>query len=125
VARSEGGSGSGKQAGCKTQVATHVALMERRTIVSGGRHGDSGAIATTGIAFAFGEPCRVCGRLRLRSRWATGYGISLRFYPRAQWVFGAARNGSLFAFAPFVGTLFAFLLEAFARSTHEQARHGA
>ena len=41
---------------------------------------------------------------------ATGYGLSLRFYLLAQRAFGAARTGSVFAFAPFVGALFAFLL---------------
>jgi drug/metabolite transporter (DMT)-like permease len=34
---------------------------------------------------------------------ATGYGLSLRFYLLAQRAFGAARTGSVFAFAPFIG----------------------
>jgi drug/metabolite transporter (DMT)-like permease len=38
-----------------------------------------------------------------------GYGLSLRFYLRAQRVLGAARTGSLFAVAPFVGALLAFI----------------
>lgn len=37
-----------------------------------------------------------------------GYGLSLRFYLRAQRVLGAARTGSLFAVAPFVGAALAF-----------------
>jgi len=41
---------------------------------------------------------------------ATGYGLSLRFYLLAQRAFGAARTGSVFAFAPFIGALFAVLL---------------
>ncbi|MGM9483055.1 DMT family transporter [Roseateles sp. NT4] len=41
---------------------------------------------------------------------ATGYGLSLRFYLLAQRVFGAARTGSVFAFAPFMGALVALLL---------------
>jgi drug/metabolite transporter (DMT)-like permease len=34
---------------------------------------------------------------------AMGYGLSLRFYLLAQRAFGAARTGSVFAFAPFIG----------------------
>ncbi len=41
---------------------------------------------------------------------ATGYGLSLRFYLLAQRAFGAARTGSVFAFAPFIGALGALLL---------------
>jgi drug/metabolite transporter (DMT)-like permease len=41
---------------------------------------------------------------------ATGYGLSLRFYLLAQRSFGAARTGSVFAFAPFIGALGAFAL---------------
>jgi drug/metabolite transporter (DMT)-like permease len=36
---------------------------------------------------------------------ATGYGLSLRFYMLAQRSLGAARTGSVFAFAPFIGAL--------------------
>lgn len=41
---------------------------------------------------------------------ASGYGLSLRFYLLAQRAFGAARTGSVFAFAPFIGALCAALL---------------
>jgi drug/metabolite transporter (DMT)-like permease len=41
---------------------------------------------------------------------ATGYGLSLRFYLVAQRAFGAARAGSVFAFAPFVGAALALAL---------------
>jgi drug/metabolite transporter (DMT)-like permease len=41
---------------------------------------------------------------------ATGYGLSLRFYLRAQRMLGAARTGSLFALAPFLGAALAFAL---------------
>ncbi|MEK8026794.1 DMT family transporter [Pseudaquabacterium rugosum] len=41
---------------------------------------------------------------------ASGYGLSLRFYLLAQRAFGAARTGSVFAFAPFIGAAFAVLL---------------
>ena len=39
---------------------------------------------------------------------ATGYGLSLRFYLLAQRAFGAARTGSVFATAPFIGAFIAF-----------------
>ena len=39
---------------------------------------------------------------------ATGYGLSLRFYLLAQRTFGAARTGSVFGMAPFIGALIAF-----------------
>ena len=39
---------------------------------------------------------------------ATGYGLSLRFYLLAQRAFGAARTGSVFATAPFIGAVVAF-----------------
>ncbi len=41
---------------------------------------------------------------------AIGYGLSLRLYLRAQRTLGAARTGSLFAFAPFAGAVLAFCL---------------
>lgn len=41
---------------------------------------------------------------------ASGYGLSLRFYLRAQRALGAARTGSLFALAPFLGAVTAFVL---------------
>ena len=41
---------------------------------------------------------------------ASGYGLSLRFYLLAQRTFGAARTGSVFAAAPFVGAGVAFAL---------------
>jgi drug/metabolite transporter (DMT)-like permease len=73
--------------------------------------GALGAVATTVLAFSFGEPVPRPGpALALLAVGATGYGLSLRFYLLAQRAFGAARTGSVFAFAPFVGALFAFLL---------------
>jgi drug/metabolite transporter (DMT)-like permease len=41
---------------------------------------------------------------------ATGYGLSLRFYLLAQRQIGAARTGSIFALAPFVGALTAWAM---------------
>ena len=73
--------------------------------------GALGALATTLMAVAFGEPLpSVVPALALLAVGATGYGLSLRFYLLAQRAFGAARTGSVFAFAPFVGALFAFAL---------------
>ena len=73
--------------------------------------GTLGAVATALIAVAFGEPVPgLSPALALLAVGATGYGLSLRFYLLAQRAFGAARTGSVFAFAPFVGALFAFVL---------------
>jgi drug/metabolite transporter (DMT)-like permease len=41
---------------------------------------------------------------------ATGYGLSLRLYLLAQREFGAARTGSVFAFAPFLGAVLSVLI---------------
>ncbi len=41
---------------------------------------------------------------------ASGYGLSLRLYLRAQRTLGAARTGSVFAFAPFAGVALAFAI---------------
>jgi SAM-dependent methyltransferase len=54
------------------------------------------------ISFEIGDACALVG--------ATGYGLSLRFYLLAQRAFGAARTGSVFAFAPFVGAVLALIL---------------
>lgn len=73
--------------------------------------GAFGAIATTLLALALREPLPgLWPALALLAVGATGYGLSLRFYLLAQRAFGAARTGSVFAFAPFVGALFAFML---------------
>jgi drug/metabolite transporter (DMT)-like permease len=70
-----------------------------------------GAVATTLLAFLFDEPLpTLLPALGLLAVGATGYGLSLRFYLLAQRSFGAARTGSVFAFAPFVGAAFAFAL---------------
>lgn len=72
--------------------------------------GAMGALATTAIAVVLGDS--VPGwrpTLALLTIGATGYGLSLRFYLLAQRAFGAARTGSVFAFAPFIGALAAVL----------------
>jgi drug/metabolite transporter (DMT)-like permease len=70
-----------------------------------------GAAGTTALAILFGEPLpSALSLLALLAIGATGYGLSLRFYLLAQRAFGAARTGSVFAFAPFVGAALAVLL---------------
>jgi drug/metabolite transporter (DMT)-like permease len=70
-----------------------------------------GASITGALALAWGEPLpALWAALALLAVGATGYGLSLRFYLLAQRSFGAARTGSVFAFAPFVGALGAFAL---------------
>lgn len=70
-----------------------------------------GAAATATLAWTAGEP--VPGwhsALALLTIGASGYGLSLRLYLLAQRAFGAARTGSVFAFAPFIGALLAMSL---------------
>jgi drug/metabolite transporter (DMT)-like permease len=70
-----------------------------------------GATATSLLAVMFSEPPPSAGAaLALLAIGATGYGLSLRFYLLAQRAFGAARTGSVFAFAPFIGAAFALAL---------------
>ena len=70
-----------------------------------------GATATSILAVAFGESLPTLGAaLGLFAVGATGYGLSLRFYLLAQRAFGAARTGSVFAFAPFIGAALAVVL---------------
>jgi drug/metabolite transporter (DMT)-like permease len=70
-----------------------------------------GAAATTVLALLAGEPSPgLAGVAGLMAVGATGYGLSLRFYLLAQREFGAARTGSVFAFAPFIGAALAFAL---------------
>jgi drug/metabolite transporter (DMT)-like permease len=68
-----------------------------------------GASASTVLAVLFGEPMpSLNAALALLAVGAIGYGLSLRFYLLAQRAFGAARTGSVFAFAPFIGAMGAF-----------------
>ncbi len=70
-----------------------------------------GTLLTSALAWISGEslPSLYVG-LGLLAVGATGYGMSLRFYLLAQRAFGAARTGSVFAFAPFIGATVAFSL---------------
>jgi drug/metabolite transporter (DMT)-like permease len=70
-----------------------------------------GVVATLLLAIGFGEPVPTAGAaLALLAIGASGYGLSLRFYLLAQRAFGAARTGSVFAFAPFIGAALAIAL---------------
>ena len=70
-----------------------------------------GTAATGVLAAVLGEPLpSAVAALALLAVGATGYGLSLRFYLLAQRAFGAARTGSVFAFAPFIGAAVALLL---------------
>ena len=68
-----------------------------------------GATATLAMAAGFGQAPPAAGAfLALFLIGALGYGLSLRLYLLAQREFGAARTGSVFAFAPFIGAAVAF-----------------
>lgn len=68
-----------------------------------------GVIATFFLAVFFAEPLPTLLTAGvLLGIGATGYGLSLRFYLLAQRTFGAARTGSVFAFAPLMGAVGAF-----------------
>lgn len=70
-----------------------------------------GALLSAAAALALRDPWpSPAGTLALLACGATGYGLSLGLYLRAQRTLGAARTGSLFAFAPFVGAALAFAL---------------
>jgi len=70
-----------------------------------------GTVATAVLAIALREPIpSVYAAVVLFLVGATGYGLSLRFYLLAQRAFGAARTGSVFAFAPFIGAAVAVAL---------------
>jgi hypothetical protein len=70
-----------------------------------------GALVTAALALSVREPMPSVGRgLALVAIGASGYGLSLRLYLLAQRAFGAARTGSVFAFAPFIGALLAIAM---------------
>lgn len=70
-----------------------------------------GTGATGLLAWGWGDALPdLATALALVAIGATGYGLSLRFYLLAQRAFGAARTGSVFAFAPFIGAMGAFAL---------------
>lgn len=70
-----------------------------------------GSCATATLAWWAHEPVPQLGAIvGLMLVGAAGYGLSLRFYLLAQRSFGAARTGSVYAFAPFVGAALAWVL---------------
>lgn len=71
--------------------------------------GALGAVASSLLALALREPWpRWGGACELAACGALGYGASLTLYLRAQRRIGAARTGSIFAAAPFVGASIAW-----------------
>jgi drug/metabolite transporter (DMT)-like permease len=71
--------------------------------------GALGGLFTATLAIARGEPLPEIGQaVVLLGCGATGYGVSLRLYLLAQRRIGAARTGSVFAIAPFVGAAVAW-----------------
>ena len=70
-----------------------------------------GAASTALLALALRETAPGwTAALALLAVGAAGYGLSLRLYLLAQRAFGAARTGSVFAFAPFIGAALALAL---------------
>lgn len=70
-----------------------------------------GASVTAAVAIARGEPVPPAEHAAvLLACGATGYGASLYLYLLAQRRIGAARTGSVFALAPFIGAAVAWLL---------------
>lgn len=71
----------------------------------------SGATCTAILAWLASEPLpSAIAAVSLLAVGATGYGLSLRFYLLAQRTFGAARTGSVFSFAPFIGAAVAMAM---------------
>lgn len=70
-----------------------------------------GSTCALALGFAFDEAAPTLGAaMALALVGAAGYGLSLRFYLLAQRAFGAARTGSVFACAPFIGAVAAVAL---------------
>lgn len=73
--------------------------------------GGLGAALSLAIARALGERAPAWpASFALAACGAVGYGASLHLYLRAQRLVGAARTGSIFAAAPFVGALLAWAM---------------
>ncbi len=88
-------------------------LAEQDPVTVVASKGALGAGLTAIAALAFGEPLPGArSALVLLACGATGYGLSLRLYLLAQRSIGAARTGSIFAVAPFVGAGLAWGLGA-------------
>jgi drug/metabolite transporter (DMT)-like permease len=86
-------------------------LAERDPLHVIAAKGALGAALTGTIALVRGEPTPQLATIAaLVACGATGYGVSLRLYLLAQRRIGAARTGSVFALAPFVGAGIAWIL---------------
>jgi drug/metabolite transporter (DMT)-like permease len=86
-------------------------LAERDPFAVIATKGVLGAAFTATAATLAGEPLPPAREaLALLACGATGYGASLRLYLGAQRAIGAARTGSVFAIAPFVGAALAIAL---------------
>ena len=86
-------------------------LAERDPLHVIAAKGSLGATFTATIAIARGESWPPAPEIALLlACGATGYGLSLRLYLLAQRRIGAARTGSVFALAPFVGAAIAWTL---------------
>jgi drug/metabolite transporter (DMT)-like permease len=73
--------------------------------------GALGATFGLGLALILKQPFpKMVPLIALLACGATGYGVSLRLYLRAQRAMGAGRTGSIFAVAPFVGAATAWAL---------------
>jgi drug/metabolite transporter (DMT)-like permease len=80
------------------------ALAQQSPLLIVALKGVLGATLTATLAHTLGEPLpRVGAASLLVACGASGYGLSLRLYLRAQRLIGAARTGSIFAVAPFIG----------------------
>jgi drug/metabolite transporter (DMT)-like permease len=115
------------------------ALAEHEVLAVVARKGLLGAVVTGGLAASLEPAPRPGAALVLLACGATGYGASLALYLLAQRRIGAARTGSIFALAPFLGAgaawaaggpvpgasaLPAALLFAIGVALHVTERHG-
>ncbi|MEO6278701.1 DMT family transporter [Roseateles sp.] len=117
----QGWGGGGQLAGLLAVLAATLAWGVDNTLSRGVAERDPsqvvavkaslGVALTVLVAWLAGEgPPTAASALALFAIGALGYGLSLRFYLLAQRAFGAARTGSVFAFAPFIGAVAALAL---------------
>jgi len=86
-------------------------LAQQDPVLVIGWKGTLGALATAVGAYTTGERLPALGdALLLLACGASGYGLSLRLYLLAQRRMGAARTGSIFAVAPFIGAALGWAL---------------
>ncbi|MBS2016119.1 MAG: DMT family transporter [Deltaproteobacteria bacterium] len=90
-------------------LAKPLSSLDPAAVVMG--KGAIGAALSTAAALALGERWPSVGAAAgIALLGATGYGMSLRLYLRAQRALGAGRTASVFAAAPFVGAALAWAL---------------